>query len=217
MTRPKRPYHHGDLRRALIARAVRLVEEAGAERFSLREAARLVGVSANAAYRHFADKGELLTAVAEVGFDRMERRLQKALSSVDGPGTSALERVKALGRGYVDFAVDHPELLRVMFGSSGFSSLEKGGPPKPPAYALLGAALDELARVGVLPPDRRPGAELKAWTVVHGFASLVVQGVGAVQGTAARTDALEAVLEFAVTGLCGRLPPPRGPEGAGPR
>lgn len=202
-------YHHGNLRSALVDRALGLVEEAGAEGFSLREAARLLGVSANAAYRHFASRSVLLEAVAELGFGRMEQRLRAAVAAVgDRPATgpAAVERIKALGRGYVEFAVDHPQLLRLMFGSRGFASLEQGGAPMPPAYALLGAALDDLAAEGFLPADRRPGAELKAWTVVHGFASLVVQGVGAVQRPAKRTEALEAVLDFALIGLCGRLP-----------
>jgi AcrR family transcriptional regulator len=203
------PYHHGNLRNALVDRAVTLVETAGAEEFSLREAARLVGVSANAAYRHFSAKSALLEAVAEVGFERMERRLRTAVGAVaDGPTRSAgaVERAKALGRAYVDFAVDHPRLLRLMFGARGLASPEDGAAPRPAAYALLGAALDELAAEGVLPADRRPGAELKAWTVVHGFASLVVQGVGAVQDPARRSAALEAVLDFLLVGLCGRLP-----------
>ncbi len=207
MERSKTGYHHGNLRNALIEQAVKLIEEAGVDRFSLREAARRVGVSANAAYRHFADKSDLLTAVAEVGFGRMERRMAKALSAVaarEAPAAT-LERVKAAGRAYVEFAVDHPELLRVMFGSEGFSSLERSGPPKPVPYEMLGRALDDLVAEGVLAADRRPGAELKAWVIVHGFASLVVQGVGALQKKGPRTEALESVLEFAVAGLCRRV------------
>lgn len=207
MGRSSKRYHHGDLRNALLEQAVKLVEEVGADAFSLREAARLVGVSANAAYRHFADRSELLRAVAEVGFGRMQRRVHQALSSVSArrsPGT-AVERAKAVGRAYVEFAVDHPELLRVMFGSDGLSSFDRSGPPKPDPYAMLASALDELVAEGSLPADRRPGAELKAWVVVHGFASLVVQGVGALQSKSSRKEALESVLDFAVVGLLGRL------------
>jgi AcrR family transcriptional regulator len=207
MGRSSARYHHGDLRNALLEQAVKLVEEVGADAFSLREAARLVGVSANAAYRHFADRSELLRAVAEVGFGRMQRRVHQALSSVSArrsPGT-AVERAKAVGRAYVEFAVDHPELLRVMFGSDGLASFDRSGPPKPDPYAMLASALDELVAEGALPADRRPGAELKAWVVVHGFASLVVQGVGALQSKSSRKEALESVLDFAVVGLLGRL------------
>lgn len=202
------PYHHGDLRNALIKIAIKLVEEGGAEEFSLREAARLAGVSANAAYRHFADKSDLVTAVAEEGFSRLGQRILKALAAVPERRFQvdmAVERLKAAGRAYVAFAVDHPELLRVMFGTSGLAALEGGVSLKPVPFVLLGKALDDLVRSGVLPAERRPGAELKAWTVVHGFASLVIQAGGAAQRKAARTEALEAVLEFALIGLCGRL------------
>lgn len=208
MSRHTAPYHHGNLRSALIDRALGLVEEVGAEAFSLREAARRVGVSANAAYRHFAAKSDLLAAVAEVGFGRMEERLRAAVVAVRArptPAATAVERIKALGRAYVEFAVEHPQLLRLMFGSSGVASLEDGGAPKRPTYALLSASLDALADEGVLPAERRPGAELKAWTVVHGFASLVLQGVGAVQRSPERAEGLEAVLDFALIGLCGRM------------
>ncbi len=208
MKRPKPRYHHGNLRNALLDQAVKLVEETGAESFSLREAARHVGVTANAAYRHFADKSALLTAVADVGFTLQERCILKALSAVAARPTTAaaaVERLKAAGRAYVEFAVDHPELLRVMFRSGGRASLDESGFRNTAPYALLSKALDDLVGAGVLPHARRPGAELKAWTVVHGFASLVIQGVGALQRKGPRTEALESVLDFALVGLCGRL------------
>ena len=208
MKRREPHYHHGDLRNALIKQAVKLVEDMGAANFSLRQAARLVGVSANAAYRHFADKSDLLLAVAGEGFARLERACLKAISAAPQRATAAataVERLKAAGRGYVEFAVVHPELLRVMFGSSGLSTLEEDGSLQPAAFVLLSKALDDLVDAGVLPADRRRGAELKAWTAVHGFASLVIQSGGTAQRKAARAEALEAVLDFALVGLCGRM------------
>jgi AcrR family transcriptional regulator len=207
MKRARPHYHHGDLRNALLEQAVKLVEEAGAEGFSLREAARLVGVTANAAYRHFSDKSQLLAAVAGVGFRLQERRIRKALGAVADRPTkagTAVERLKAAGRAYVEFAVDHPGLLRVMFAAG---APGRDGAERPPAvpYLLLGQVLDDLAAAGVLSADRRRGAELKAWAVVHGFAWLVVQGVPAVQARSRRAQALESMLDFAIVGLCGRL------------
>ena len=79
MPRPRAPYHHGDLRNALVAAAAQMVERDGEERFSLREAARSVGVTANAAYRHFADRSALLTAVAASGFEELSRRMGAAM------------------------------------------------------------------------------------------------------------------------------------------
>jgi AcrR family transcriptional regulator len=208
MARPKPHYHHGDLRNALVEQALRLVEEAGAESFSLREAARLVGVSANAAYRHFADKSDLLLAVAAAGAHLQQQYLLRALSAVPERSTAAgaaIERLKAVGRGYVDFAVAHPELLRVMFGSRWPAPRNADGFRTTGPYALLGKTLDDLVSAGVLPAGRRPGAELKAWTVVHGFATLVIQGVAALQNKPPRNKAFEALFDFALIGLCGRM------------
>ena len=204
--RVERRYHHGDLRNALVEQALALVEGGGIERFSLREAARLVGVSANAAYRHFEDRSDLLAAVVEVGFRRQERYILEAIAAVAetaNAGAAAVERLKATGRGYVRFAVRHPELLRVMFGSH--AGLDAQGFPHTAGYGLLSKALDALVAAGLMPAERRAGAELKAWTVVHGFAMLAIQGAGPLHADAKRSALLEEALDYACTGLCGRL------------
>src|SRR6201996_5494872 len=96
-------YHHGDLKRALTSAALTLVAEKGPKGFTLTEAARRAGVSAAAPYRHFADKAELLAAVAEQGF----RDLHTSLAAEAPSSPSA--RVTALGRAYVRWAVAHPD------------------------------------------------------------------------------------------------------------
>src|SRR5512144_3334234 len=78
-------YHHGDLRNALLETALRLVSERGAEGFSLREAARAVGVSPGAAYRHFADKAALLGALSADGHARLAVAMQRALAQLSSP------------------------------------------------------------------------------------------------------------------------------------
>ncbi len=207
MEREKDSYHHGNLRDALLAQAFDLVEKAGAEGFSLREAARLVGVSANAAYRHFPDKSGLLTAVAAAGFVRLAARMEKEKRKVSTDGSSkaslAVARFKALGIAYVEFALQHAEVFRVMFGVSGLCCFEDqlGQVPEPTPFSLLGKALDELVAVGVLAPIQREGAELKAWPVVHGFASLALEGAGPFRQRTQRTQALNALLDFALKGL----------------
>ncbi|MBN8617163.1 MAG: helix-turn-helix transcriptional regulator, partial [Deltaproteobacteria bacterium] len=82
MKKPQDAYHHGDLRNSLVEEAVRVVEREGLEAFSLREVARRVGVSANAAYRHFADKDALLGAVASHGLGVLARRMREAMEAV---------------------------------------------------------------------------------------------------------------------------------------
>ncbi|AKT40193.1 TetR/AcrR family transcriptional regulator [Chondromyces crocatus] len=208
MTREKSAYHHGDLRNALIEAATTLVQEVGAEQFSLRDAARAVGVSANATYRHFENKSALLTAVAAAGFvklsQRMKRKQMATARANHDPVTAAVQKLEALGRTYTEFAVEQPEIFRVMFGSSGICRL-LGNPlalPSPTLHELLGEVLDDLVRVGVLPTARRPGAEVKVWTVVHGFVSLLLEGATVTISRAQYTAALEDMLHFTLEGLC---------------
>ena len=203
----KASYHHGDLRNALISEAVTLVEAGGAERFSLREAARLVGVSAKAAYRHFADKSDLIAAIADYGYGLLEQSVLEAV--VCAPEhriipEAAIARLRAAGRAYIAFAVEHPELLRIMFASESAPLPDDNGLVVTAPYALLGKVLDDLVDAGVLPVERRPGAELKAWVAVHGFATIVLQARELKQRQATSEKALETILDFALDGLCGR-------------
>ncbi|MEV5171840.1 TetR/AcrR family transcriptional regulator [Streptomyces flaveolus] len=106
-----RPYHHGDLRAALLKSAERTLRDKGVGALSLRELARDVGVSHAAPGRHFKDKQALLDALALDGYER----LNQALATADGPDRAFEERMTALARAYLGFAVDNPELLELMF------------------------------------------------------------------------------------------------------
>jgi AcrR family transcriptional regulator len=108
----KRPYHHRDLRRALIRSALEILSEAGVAGLSLRAAARRAGASAMAPYRHFADKEALLAAVAEYGFRELAARLTAASATAADPRAG----LAALGVAYVLFARDQPSLFKLMFG-----------------------------------------------------------------------------------------------------
>ncbi len=201
MKKPEDAYHHGDLRNSLVEEAVRLIEREGLDAFSLREVARRVGVSANAAYRHFEDKDALLAAVAARGLGVLARRMREAIESVStrGAGPRAIAHFRATGRAYVAFALAKPELFRVTFARGAITPDDErceNGELSP--YALLSGCLDALVAVGVLAPARRPGAELKAWTVVHGYASLALGG-----GPLASLEPLEDVLDFVVDGIVG--------------
>lgn len=207
VTAAKSTYHHGDLRNALVLTAVRLIEANGVEEFSLRGTAREVGVSANAAYRHFSDKSALLAAVAEDGFTQLAQRMRRAMGATRtgaNPAELAVNRFKSTGRAYVQFALDHPELFEVMFGSGGAASVVSDGSDDDATgpYGLLGSALDDLVAHGVLDPARRPGAELKAWVTVHGFARLCLDGAVRLPPDSTPAGALESLLDFAVVGIC---------------
>jgi AcrR family transcriptional regulator len=217
MSRRRDSYHHGDLRNALISSAVRLIEQCGEASFSLREAARDVGVSTNAAYRHFEDKSALLTAVAAGGLEQMATRMLEAMDlATEGRNRErpTIARFKATGRAYVEFALAHPQLYRVMFSGSGVAHLHLAAATLaiPTPYQLLSRALDALAADGLLPAERRPGAELKAWSVVHGFATLALSGHGHIPVDRQRHEALESMLEFTTLGLCSPPLPRRTPK-----
>ncbi len=181
-TRRKRLYHHGDLRNALLAAAPDLVARHGVEGFSLREAARAVGVSSAAAYRHFEDRSALLRALAHQGLAGLAQRMEEALAAMP-PSPDPAERAVAgfvrLGSVYVEFAVADPARFRVMFGPwcdladpIAPELLPLGRDP----LRLLQDALDGLVRAGAIAAATRAGAEIVAWSAVHGLASLLVEG-----------------------------------------
>ncbi|MFI9254745.1 TetR/AcrR family transcriptional regulator [Streptomyces sp. NPDC053069] len=125
-----RPYHHGDLRAALLKSAERTLREKGVGALSLRELARDVGVSHAAPGRHFKDKQALLDALALDGYERLNQALNAA---TDRPEQSFEERMTALARAYLGFAVGNPELLELMFARK----------HHPDSSAQLAAAVDE--------------------------------------------------------------------------
>lgn len=165
----KETYHHGDLRSALVALATEHVRKNGADSFSLREAARDAGVTSGAAYKHFADKDELLSAVAAEALNLLAHRSQKATAGLKGR-----ERLHASAMAYIDFAAAEPRLFRLAFsrfGSNG--TTEKDGLPG--AFAQLRLAVAELQSDPGKPLD--PDALALAWAVAHGIASLISDGM----------------------------------------
>ena len=108
----ERPYHHGDLRRAIVKAALEILRETQSLEFSLRELARRAGVSHNAPYKHFADKRELLAAVSAAGFETLTKRMEREIA---GHG-NAREQLFAMLRAYIDHGVENPALYSLMFG-----------------------------------------------------------------------------------------------------
>lgn len=173
-------YHHGRLREALVDAAVEAARERGPDGLALRELARRVGVSHNAAYRHFADREALVAEVAAEGLRQMMATLQRRLAEVSSqdPVVRARRRLAALARGYVEFAVTEPGLFRVVFTAYPTLSDPRDAelPEDLDTFGLLSSTLDDLVDVGVLHPDARPGAEISCWSGVHGFAMLHLDG-----------------------------------------
>lgn len=176
---PRKPadaYQHGNLRAALIQAGLKLLAEGGVPNLSLRAAAQLAGVSHAAPYRHFADKDALVAAIAEEGFRLLTVSMQRALEGLDA--APILPRFRALGLGYVRFAMAHPAHLRVMFGGmiDDRRATEAVHAAGKEAYGLLHATVAEgLARGELRGPDADTVAAA-AWSMVHGLSMLLIDG-----------------------------------------
>ena len=176
-------YRHGDLRRALLEAGIALARAGGPNAIVLREATRRAGVAPNAAYRHFASRQDLLEAVRSAALSELANAMEAEIAKVRR-GKSAEDAARAtllaVGAGYLRFAFMETGLFRTAFANAeplGFTRdpARKGKGGLDP-LELLGSALDKLVATGLLPAERRPGAEFLAWSSVHGFAMLVIDG-----------------------------------------
>lgn len=195
-------YHHGALREALLGAAETVLERDGIQGLTLRAAAREAGVSHAAPKHHFGDIAGLLTELAAVGFERLRDIMVAGIVEDMPPAT----RLDASGRGYVAFAQRHPGLFLLMFRS------ERLDASRANFRAAANAALGALA--GALAPEREAspkhetltlveGARIaRAWSLVHGFAMLLIDGrlkplVGRLPEGADADALLEAILSGA--------------------
>jgi AcrR family transcriptional regulator len=175
MEKPSTKVRAGGLRQALVDKASQLLAEKGVGALSLREAARLAGVTHQAPYRHFADKRELVAAVAEEGFYALESQIRGALAAT---GAAPWDRIEAVGVTYVRFAATNPSKFKLMFGEdvadkSAFPSLRVA------ADGLMGivtGAVVEGQRSGHIRPGDPLDFALLGWSIMHGLASLLVEG-----------------------------------------
>jgi AcrR family transcriptional regulator len=158
-----KPFHHGDLRHALIEATAELIERDGPASVSLREAARVAEVSHNAPYRHFPTRQALLAAVAAHGFRQLRTRFEEALAATPE------NRMLALGQSYLRFASTHPGLFRLMFGSG----LDRQSHPELEQAAQEAFGLLQRATLDSGSPSPRAAA-LGAWALVHGLSHLIV-------------------------------------------
>jgi AcrR family transcriptional regulator len=201
-------YHHGDLPNALADAAADLARCGGPEAVVLREAARRVGVSAAAAYRHFAGHGELLQAVKQRALAALADSLQKGLDSgapLPDPADNAVRRFRNLGSAYIDFAVANPGLFHTAFCraetvSGDVAELRERIAASRP-FQIFSGSLDELVAVGLLDPARRELAAIAFWSAVHGLATLVVDGPLASLTERERAGAIRHALDVLIDGI----------------
>jgi len=168
----KKPYHHGDLRAALISEGLAmLAESATADSLSLRELARRVGVSAPSVYRHFPDKEALMNALAQEGLKQLARS-QHAAAEAAGGGKDGFA---ATGRAYVRFALANPALYRLIFTSPLIAAYRASTQDQGEAFNFLLANAGEA--VGADPQSQTAlVAAVEAWALVHGVAMLMLDG-----------------------------------------
>ncbi|WP_163834831.1 TetR/AcrR family transcriptional regulator [Spartinivicinus ruber] len=173
----KNTYHHGNLRSAVLAAALTRLTSEGPEKLSLRGLARDVGVSATALYRHFSDKDALLVTLAKEGFDCLSQAIATAQQQAVNPAESLL----AAGRAYVQFALTHPQQYRLMFGR--YFCGEDANPPEDldsaanQAYQVLANIIEQGIESRQFTAKLAKVHAVAAWSMVHGLASLLIDGL----------------------------------------
>ena len=172
----------GAVREGLVAAGLELARTGGPDAVVLREATRVVGVVPNAAYRHFADRDELLAAVCSAAMGELADRMAAGVARVRGrygDPAAAGQRLGAIGTAYLEFAREEPGLFAAAFAvpqQHAYGLPDDGTGPDRSPLGQLRDALDELVVAGVLRPERRDGIEYPIWSTVHGLAMLAGSG-----------------------------------------
>lgn len=194
---PSRPYHHGDLKRALLDTAMQMLAEAGGWQFTLREVARRAGVSHAAPYKHFADKASLLAELALIGFDSLREALQRAQEAV--PGDIEAEFAE-MAKAYLDFGTGNAALYRLMFGAEVASATRFHLDSRAlGAFEIVIEVLERGQSAGLFRKSPVRGQAAACWAQMHGLTMLTLDGLLLPEKVGA--DAAEAALETLREGL----------------
>lgn len=195
-----KPYHHGDLRRALLDAAMAMLGEDDGWQFTLRELARRAGVSHTASYKHFPDKAALLAELALVGFEQLRAAL---LTACPPPPATLREEFLEMSRAYVRFGASNSNLYRLMFSAEARRSVNARLQER--AAAALDVLIDLIVRgqqEGWLREREVRKQAAASWSQLHGLVLLTIDGMlGAdTVGPNAPDAALEVLLEGLETG-----------------
>src|SRR5690606_6474002 len=192
-------YHHGDLRRALLAATEELLEGAGVEGFTLREVARRAGVSHGAPAHHFGDVRGLLSEFTAESFEQLSATMRRRRARASD---AAFDQLTASGIGYVEYALTHRARFQLMFRSGMLdwertSLAEAAGD----AFGQLVECIRRVAREAGAPPELDHDKVALAWSIVHGFATLTIDNRNFAERVSAgsRTRALETVERLIVS------------------
>jgi AcrR family transcriptional regulator len=169
----RRSYHHGRLREALLAAARALISERGLAGFTLAEAAKRVGVTGAAPYRHFADRDALVAALAQDGFTHFNALLGRAW---DGGKPDPVAALRRRGEAYLAFARAEPGLYRAMFGDAGLLGRQSENPAARTAFDDQTRAIVEVLRFFHAPEQGAETLALQTWAMSHGVADLMLAG-----------------------------------------
>jgi AcrR family transcriptional regulator len=170
-------YHHGDLRNALIEAGLAIVEQEGIEQVTLRAVARRASVSHSAPYHHFDTKAELLAAIAAAGFDRLVASIQQV--AAESPLRCSLDALRAVGTGYLRFALAQPGVFRLMFRPELTRPADHPGlrEAEGRAFGTLLTTIVACQAAGELPATDSRLLAAACWSTVHGLAVLHVEQV----------------------------------------
>lgn len=176
-------YRHGDLKRALLEAGITLARDGGPDAIVIREVTRRVGVAPNAAYRYYENRQQLLEAIRAAALSALAVFMENELAKIRGEKNAvdlARANLRAVGTGYLRFAVKETGLFRTAFAST--ENVEEDNDPAKAGksglnpFQLLGNALDKLVDADVLTAKHRQSAEYFAWAAVHGLAILAIDG-----------------------------------------
>jgi AcrR family transcriptional regulator len=202
-------YHHGDLRHALVDAGLQQARAGGPAAIGLRELTRAVGVSPNAAYRHFADRDALVRAVAHEAQQALAATIAAHISRVDATlpaDERSIQTLRAVGLGYIAFARAEPGWFATAFGTHdqvATDDIVTLDDAVVAPFQLLLDTLDAMVASGALAADRRPHAEWACWASVHGFAGIASAGPLRLQPPEV-VDALAAhVVDTTIRGIRG--------------
>ena len=172
---PRKNYHHGDLKNALIKAGIQILSKEGLGGLSLRRVAKKAGVSHTAPYAHFTDKQALIAAISTEGYHQLYEQLTAAVETNHGNPQNLLVEV---GWAYVQFALKDPELFKVMF--SGVIEQEKDYPDfreiSQKNFQLLVGIVKTYQETGLLSPEPVDLVAVRLWSLVHGFIMLLLEG-----------------------------------------
>ena len=190
------PYHHGNLKEELLQTALEMIDKEGLDAITLRELTQRLGTSRTAVYRHFESKEALILAVIEKGYEKLD----KMFTPIFQDRTQSVEdRFKTMGRAYLDFAIEHPSLYRLLFGEKYHLEREeicdyKDESQATGLYALIGLLL-EAQKEGIVTTVNPMVQAAMVWASIHGLASLLIDGHLMMR------DNMESVYEYSITVL----------------